>query len=126
VGLDCRVFGYVTVRLLIALILSALLPQTGFAAASSDVDLERLLRKQVFNQAFDGFDHYYVTIENDQPQADGSREVTVVASGKFLQNTKRMKVLFLIVGDQVIGGQVLEGTGLPPCLAPGESGSSAL
>lgn len=125
-GLECRVFGYDTVRLLIALILSAVLPQTGFAAASSDLDLERLLRLQVFNQAFEGFDHYYVTIENDQPQADGSREVTVVASGNFLQNTKRMKVLFLIVGDQVIGGQVLEGTGLPPCLAPSESGSSAL
>ena len=113
-------------RLLIALILSAVLPPVGFAVASSDLDLERLLRVQVFNMAFEGFDHYYVTIENDRPQSDGSREVTVVATGKFLQNTKRMKVLFLIVGDQVIGGQVLEGTGLPPCLTPNEAGSSAL
>lgn len=88
---------------------------TGWAA---DDSLERLLRAQAFNREFEGFDSYYVSIEADRRQADGSHEVLAVASGKFSDNTKRMKVLFLIVGDQVIGGQVLEGTGLPPCLAP--------
>jgi len=93
---------------------------------AQDVALESTLRTQVFNKAFEGFDYYHVTIENDQRQEDGSREVTAVASGKFLDYTKRMKVLFLIVNEQVIGGQVLEGTGLPPCLASGESHSSSL
>jgi hypothetical protein len=46
--------------------------------------VERLLRVQVFNKAFEGFDHYSVTIVEEQAQADGLREVTVVASGKFL------------------------------------------
>lgn len=108
----------------LAAILSCVLLQTGPALAAPDESLERLLRAQVFNRVFEGFDYYYVTIEDDQPQADGSREVTAVASGRFLQNSKRMKVLFLIVGNQVIGGQVLEGAGLPPCLAPEESRTS--
>lgn len=94
-----------------------------FAAADS---LERLLRAQAFNREFEGFDSYYVMIEADRPQADGSHEVLAVASGKFSDNTKRMKVLFLMIGDQIIGGQVLEGTGLPPCLAPEHRPSSSL
>ena len=94
-----------------------------FAAADS---LERLLRAQAFNREFEGFDSYYVMIEADQPQADGSHEVLAVASGKFSDNTKRMKVLFLMIGDQIIGGQVLEGTGLPSCLAPEHRPSSSL
>ena len=97
----------------------------GTPAVAQDAMIERVLRAQVFNKAFDGFDYYYVTIEDDQVQADGSREVTAVAGGKFLQNTKRLKVLVLMVGEQVIGGQVLEGTGLPPCLTP-EQGHSSL
>jgi hypothetical protein len=112
------------VHIWLAAIFSCVLLHTGLAIADPDNSLERLLRVQVFNRAFEGFDYYYVTIEDDQPQADGSREVTAVASGRFLQNTKRMKVLLLIVGNQVIGGQVLEGAGLPPCLAPEESRTS--
>jgi len=105
-------------------ILSCVLLHTGPAISAPDDSLERLLRAQVFNRAFEGFDYYYVTIEDNQLQADGSRKVTAVASGRFLQHSKRMKVLFLIVGNQVIGGQVLEGTGLPTCLAPEESRTS--
>ena len=108
----------------LAAILSCVLLQTGPALAAPDESLERLLRAQVFNRAFEGFDYYYVTIEDDRLQADGSREVTAVASGRFLQHSKRIKALFLIVGNQVIGGQVLEGTGLPPCLAPKDSRAS--
>ncbi|MGA6827905.1 hypothetical protein ACO9S2_09860 [Nitrospira sp. NS4] len=111
-------------RFLIALIISCLSLSIGLAVAASDSPLERLLRLQVFNQAFEGFDYYHVTIEDDRPQADGSREVTAVASGRFLESTKRIKVRLLIVGDQVLGGQVLEGIGLPPCLAPGQSRTS--
>ena len=108
----------------LAAILSCVLLQTGPALAAPDESLEQLLRAQVFNRAFEGFDYYYVTIEDDQPQADGSREVTAVASGRFLQISKRMKVLFLIVDNQVIGGQVLEEVGLSPCHAPEESRTS--
>jgi hypothetical protein len=81
-------------------------------------DLVRLLRVQVFNKEFEGSEHYHVSIEADAPQRDGSREVLAIASGKFLEHAKRLKVLFLIVGDRIIGGQVLEGTGLPPCATP--------
>jgi hypothetical protein len=112
------------VHIWLVAIFSCVLLHTGLAIAAPDDSLERLLRAQVFNRAFEGFDYYYVTIEGDQPQADGSREVTAVASGRFFQHSKRMKVLFLIVGNQVIGGQVLGGTGLPPCLAPEESRTS--
>jgi hypothetical protein len=99
----------------------------GMASAfAQDVALEGLLRAQVFNKEFEGFDFYHVVIEEDHSQSDGSREVLAVASGKFSGNLKRLKVLFLIVDDHILGGQVLEGTGLPPCLAPVESRSSAL
>jgi hypothetical protein len=93
---------------------------------AADDSLERLLRMQVFNKEFEGFDYYHVTIESDEPQGDGSREVLATASGKFLENQKRIKVLFLIVGEQIIGGQVLEGQGLPPCLAPASPQASSL
>ncbi|MEW6543454.1 MAG: hypothetical protein AB1411_07570 [Nitrospirota bacterium] len=86
-----------------------------FPAGAQDQTLERLLRAQAFNQEFEGYDHYQVTIEADRSQQDGSREVTAVASGRFLEHVKRLKVLFLIVGDQVVGGQILEQQGLPPC-----------
>lgn len=92
----------------ISLVLFQLVIVVGFSPVSAaDGTLERLLRAQVFNKEFQGFDFYHVSIENDQPQDDGSREVLAVASGKFLDNTKRLKVLFLIVGEQIIGGQVL-------------------
>lgn len=90
------------------------------------VMVEHVLRTHVFNQAFEGFAFYSVTIEDDQLQADGSREVTAVASGQFLENTKRLKVLVLMVGEQVIGGQVLHDTGLPPCLTPREGPAASL
>ena len=93
---------------------------------AQDAMVERVLRAQVFNKAFEGFAYYHVVIEADRPQADGSREVTAVASGKFSDHVQRIKVLFLIVGEQVLGGQVLEGTGLPPCLAHEEGPSSSL
>lgn len=111
-------------RVWLAVFIGAIFLHAGPVATASDDPLERLLRAEVFNRAFEGFDYYYVTIEADHPQTDGSREVIAVASGRFLENTKRLKVLFLIVGAQVIGGQVLEGTGLPPCLAPEESRQS--
>lgn len=98
----------------------------GSAGWAADESLERLLRAQAFNREFEGFDTYYVLIVADQPQPDGSHEVLAVASGKFSENTKRMKVLFLIVDGHIIGGQVLEGTGLPPCLAPEHRPSSSL
>ena len=98
----------------------------GTAGWGADDSLERLLRAQAFNREFEGFDSYYVKIEADQPQPDGSHEVLAVASGKFSDNTKRMKVLFLIVDGLIVGGQVLEGTGLPPCLAPEHRSSSSL
>lgn len=85
---------------------------------AGDDTLERLLRTQAFNRAFEGFDFYHVVIENDFVQDDGSHEVVAIASGKFLNNTKRLKVLFLIVDNRIIGGQVLEGTELPPCRTP--------
>ncbi len=122
--LQSLLLGELAVHIWFVAIFSCVLLQAGPALAAPDESLERLLRVQVFNRAFEGFDYYYVTIEDDQPQADGSREVTAVASGRFLQNDKRLKVLFLIIGNQVIGGQVLEGAGLPPCLAPEESRTS--
>jgi hypothetical protein len=95
----------------------------GFA---QDVTVEHVLRAHAFNRAFEGFAFYSVTIEDDQLQADGSREVTAVASGRFLESTKRVKVLVLMVGEQVIGGQVLQEAGLPPCLTPKEGPASSL
>ncbi len=111
-------------QILVVFWLAAGLILSGTTVLAQDVTIERVLRTQVFNKTFEGFDYYHVTIEEDQTQADGSREVIAVASGKFLDNTARLKVLFLIVNEQVIGGQILEGTGLPPCLAPGASQSS--
>lgn len=86
-------------------------------AFAEDPQIVALLRAQAFNQVFDGFDFYNVTIERDLAQADGTREVTAVASGKFLEHTRRVKAVFLLAGEKVIRGQVLEEEGLPPCSA---------
>ncbi|GKS57096.1 hypothetical protein YTPLAS18_06230 [Nitrospira sp.] len=94
--------------------------------AGEDVALLSLLRGEVFNKEFEGFDTYYVVIEEDHAFDNGSREVTAVAVGKFLDNQKRLKVLFLIAGDHIIGGQILEGTDLPPCVVQGSPSSSSL
>ncbi len=107
-------------------IISILLLAGGSEVWAVDDSLERLLRAQAFNREFEGFDSYYVRIEADQPQPDGSHEVLAVAGGKFSDNTKRMKVLFLIMDGHIVGGQVLEGTGLPPCLAQEHRPSSSL
>lgn len=85
-------------------------------AYAEDSPLMAVLRDQAFNKIFDGFEYYHVTIESDLAQADGTHEVTAVASGKFLDQTKRIKVLILVVGDTVVGGQVLDEKGLPLCV----------
>lgn len=113
-------------RKLLAVMLQMVLLAGGSQAFAAADSLERLLRAQAFNREFEGFDSYFVVIEADHPQADGSHEVVAVASGKFSDNTKRLKVLFLIVDEHIIGGQVLEGKGLPPCLAPEHRPSSSL
>jgi hypothetical protein len=95
-------------------------------AHAQDAHVERLLRVKAFNQVFEGFDYYTVTIEEDHPQDDGSREVLAVASGKFFEHAKRLKVLFLIAGENIIGGQILEGTDLPPCTSSVSNPSSSL
>ncbi|NGZ94666.1 MAG: hypothetical protein CV089_00785 [Nitrospira sp. WS110] len=102
---------YVLSVLLMALCLS--LSSPSFADEPLHV---ALLRAQAFNNMFDGFDYYYVTIESNVVQPDGTQEVTAVASGKFLDQTKRVKVLFLVAGETLVGGQVLEENGLPPCI----------
>ena len=113
-------------RKLCVAVVQILMLAGGSGVWAADDSLERLLRAQAFNREFEGFDSYYVKIEADQPQPDGSHEVLAVASGKFSDNTKRMKVLFLIVDGHIVGGQVLEGTGLPPCLAQEHRPSSSL
>lgn len=85
-------------------------------AFADEPPLVAILRAQAFKKVFEGFEFYNVTIENDLAQADGSHEVTAVASGKFLEQTRLVKALFLVVRDAVIGGQVLEEKGLPPCI----------
>lgn len=101
----------------------------GFGAVpvhAESTHLETLLRAQAFNKEFEGFDYYRVIIEADQVQSDGTREVVAVASGRFLENVKRLKVLFLIVSDRVVGGQILEHNGLPPCAASSHSNGHSL
>lgn len=95
-------------------------------AFADEPQLVALLRVQAFNKVFEGFEFYNVTIEDDLAQADGSHEVTAVASGKFLEQTRRVKALFLVVGDTVIGGQVLEEKGLPPCSPSSGTQASSL
>ncbi len=107
----------------VSCLIAVILCFTSLQAFAQDAELERFLRSQVFNKEFEGFGRYSVIIEDDHVQTDGSREVTVVASGKFFEQVKRVKVLFLIVGEQVIGGQVLEETGLPPCKSSSPSSS---
>ena len=111
-------------RYWIATMLTCTVLHAGLSIAAPDQSLEQVLRGHTFNHAFEGFDSYSVTIEEDRSQADGSREVTASASGRFLENTKRLKILFLLVGNHVIGGQVLEEAGLPPCHASGEPRTS--
>ncbi len=101
--------------LLSALMLMVFLCPAGLSYAD-DTSLATLLRAQVFNKMFDGFDYYHVTIERDVVQVDGEHEVTAMASGKFLDQTRLIKVLFLIVGETVVGGQVLDEQGLPRCV----------
>ncbi|ULA61122.1 MAG: conserved exported protein of unknown function [Nitrospira sp.] len=113
-------------RCVCIVLIQLLMVAGGTAGWGADDSLERLLRAQAFNREFEGFDSYYVKIEADQPQPDGSHEVLAIASGKFSDNTKRMKVLFLIMDGLIVGGQVLEGTGLPPCLTPEHRSSSSL
>lgn len=113
-----RVFA--AVSLLCGALLSSL---PGYA---QDDMVEQILRTRVFNRAFEGFAYYSVMIEEDRLQADGSREVTAVASGRFLENTKHVKVLVLMVDEQIIGSQVLQEQSLPPCLASEQGPSSSL
>ena len=101
--------------LLIALTLMMVLCPANQSYAE-DAPLVTLLRAQAFNKLFDGFDSYHVRIERDVTSTDGEHEVTAVASGKFLDQTRRIKVQFLVVGETVVGGQVLEEQGLPPCI----------
>lgn len=122
--LQYPLLGECAVRLWFATMLACAVLQTGLAIAAPDEPLECLLRMHTFNHAFEGFDYYSVTIEEDRPQTDGSCEVTAVASGRFLQSTKRLKILFLLVGNHIIGGQVLEEAELPPCLASEEPRTS--
>ncbi len=84
---------------------------------ADDAKLESLLRAHFFNKEFDGFNYYMLEIEADRSGEGGVREVTAVARGEFLGQVQRVKALFLIVGDRVEGGQVLEKNGLPPCLS---------
>ena len=104
-----------TMPLFIALTLMMVLCPANQSHAE-DVSLVTLLRAQAFNKMFDGFDFYHVRIERDVTNSGGEHEVTAVASGKFLDQTRRVKVQFLVVGETVVRGQVLEEQGLPPCL----------
>ena len=54
----------------------------GSRMSAADDSLERLLRAQAFNREFEGFDSYYVRIEADQPQPDGSHEVLAVEDSR--------------------------------------------
>lgn len=85
------------------------------SARAEEPPLESLLRAQVFNQVFEGFDFYRVTIESDIVKSDGTREVTAEASGKFDEHTRRLKALFQLDGRTVVSGQVLGEEGLPSC-----------
>jgi hypothetical protein len=113
-------------RILRRVIVLALAVCAANIACAETASLETLLRAQAFNKEFEGFDHYLVIIEADQVQSDGTREVVAVASGRFLEHVQRLKVLFLIVGDQVVGGQILEKNGLPPCAASSQSQGHSL
>jgi hypothetical protein len=87
------------------------------SAFAEDSLLVAMLRTQAFNKVFEGFDFYHVTIESDRAQADGTHEVTAVASGKFSEHTRRVKAVFQVSGQTVTRGHVLEEEGLPPCSA---------
>ncbi|MCP9439504.1 MAG: hypothetical protein NNA20_06825 [Nitrospira sp.] len=95
-------------------------------AAAEDPPIESLLRAQVFNKVFEGFDFYRVTIESDIVKSDGTREVTAEASGKFDEHTRRLKALFQLDGRTVVSGQVLEEEGLPSCSSAAQHHASDL
>ncbi|MBX3335327.1 MAG: hypothetical protein KF876_14470 [Nitrospira sp.] len=110
----------------LSIFMMALFVSLSSASFADDSSLVALLRAQAFNSMFDGFDYYYVTIQSDVAQPDGTHEVTAVASGKFLDQTKRVKVRFLVVGETLVGGQVLEENGLPPCIVSAHPPASSL
>ena len=93
---------------------------------AEDTSLVTLLRAQAFNKLFDGFDYYPVRIERDVTNTNGEHEVTAVASGKFLDQTRRVTARFRVVGETVVGGQVLNEQGLPPCLLSVQPGEESL
>ncbi len=101
--------------LFIALILMMVLCSANQSHAE-DASLITLLRAQVFNKMFDGFDSYHVRIDRDVTISGGGHEVTAVASGRFLDQTRRVKIKFLVVDETVVRGSVLEEQGLPPCI----------
>lgn len=86
-------------------------------SASSQAALLTLLRThpQGFDKKFEGFSSYTIIVHEIAPQIDGSQLVTAEARGTFLGLEKRMTVLFLIMGDQILGGQILSATDLQPC-----------
>jgi|CXWL01.1.fsa_nt_gi hypothetical protein len=104
-------------RIIITVVLAVVL-SSGCAWASVDeVSIETLLRSQVFNKEFEGYAFYVVTISSDELVSEGERVVVAEASGTFSEHVKRIKVRLLIVENRVVGGQVLEHQGLPPCKA---------
>jgi hypothetical protein len=107
-------------RILVVLGITALCAGIVPPTYADNTSLETLLRTQVFNKVFEGFDFYQVTIERDVANSDGMREVTAEAKGKFSEHTRRLKALFQLDGQTVVGGQVLEEEGLPACSSSGE------
>ncbi|MCP9451518.1 MAG: hypothetical protein NNA23_02420 [Nitrospira sp.] len=103
-----------------SLLMAMLLCAVTASARAEELPLEALLRAQVFNKVFEGFDFYQVTIERDVANADGTREVTAEAKGKFSEHTRRLKALFQLDGQTVVSGHVLEEEGLPACSSSGE------
>jgi hypothetical protein len=93
---------------------------------AEDAALEGLLRGHFFNKEFDGFNYYLVEIETDRRESGGVREVTAVAKGEFLGQIQRIKAMFLILGDRIEGGQILEKNGLPPCLSASPKSKKSL
>lgn len=113
-------------RIVVGMLIVSLLGLGAVPVRAESAHLETLLRAQAFNKEFEGFEYYRVVIEDDQVQSDGTREVVAVASGRFLEHVKRLKVLFLIVSGQVVGGQILEHNGLPPCQGSSQSKDHSL
>jgi hypothetical protein len=66
----------IAMRIALAIVFVLGLMHIGVPAYAQDAVLESVLRAQVFNKVFEGYDYYYVVIEADHTQTDGSREVT--------------------------------------------------